>query len=517
MTYELKGRIDSGNAAQVEKELLALLAGGADSRAELDAAGLDYISSAGLRVLLRVRRSCPEVRITNVRPEVYEILEMTGFTEIMTVEKAYRVVSVEGCEIIGQGAKGTIYRIDQDNVVKVYNDADALESIQHEREMAKTALILGIPTAISYDVVRVGEGYGSVFELLNARSFSKILAQEPEKMDWCVEEYVAMLKRIHSTVVPAGKMPDIRPDTIRDARILLEYLPEDAGKKLLAMTEAVPHDDHMVHGDYHTKNLELQNGEVLLIDMDTLSTGHPIFDLAFMFTAFIGFTELDPDVIRKFQGFDAETGRTFWRKSLAAYLGTRCEAKIREVEDKAAVIGYAYLLARAIRHNVQDTEQGKKEFAYRKQRLLELLERTDTLTFTPNELEIGAEAENLEAVQAFVDEKLEAAGCSMKAQMQVDVAVEEVFINIASYAYAPGRGKAWIRVETAEAPAAVTITFTDRGMPYDPLSREDPDVTLPAEQRDAGGLGVYMTKKLMDEAAYEYRDGQNILTLKKKL
>ena len=120
---------------------------------------------------------------------------MTGFTEMMAVEKAYRVVSVEGCEEIGRGAKGTIYRIDQDNVVKVYNNPSALDDIQHEREVAKLALILGLPTAISYDVVRVGDSYGSVFELLNASAFSLILASEPEKMDWCVKEYVALLKK----------------------------------------------------------------------------------------------------------------------------------------------------------------------------------------------------------------------------------------------------------------------------------------------------------------------------------
>ena len=108
---------------------------------------------------------------------------MTGFTELMTVEKAYRRVSVDGCEIVGEGANGTVYRIDGDNVVKVYKDANALDEIQKERELARLALVLGIPTAISYDVVRVGDSYGSVFEMLDARSFSKILAEHPEKME----------------------------------------------------------------------------------------------------------------------------------------------------------------------------------------------------------------------------------------------------------------------------------------------------------------------------------------------
>ena len=293
MVYRLTGRIDSNNAAQLEEELTMHLADESSGTLELNASELSYISSAGLRVLLRVRKTCPDMRIINVNSEVYDILDMTGFTKMMTVEKSYRVVSIEGCEVIGRGAKGTIYRIDQDNVVKVYNDADALDDIRHEREMAKLALILGIPTAISYDVVKVGNGYGSVFELLNARSFSQILAQESEKMDWCVKEYVAILKKIHNTLVPSGKLPDIKEDMIARARFLEDELPENAWKKLLSLINSVPHDDHMIHGDYHTKNVMLQNDEVLIIDMDTLSVGNPIFELSRIFNAFCGFTELD--------------------------------------------------------------------------------------------------------------------------------------------------------------------------------------------------------------------------------
>ena len=210
----LQGRIDSGNAAATEAEIRKLTDTAPGAPVEIDAEGLQYISSAGLRVLLRIKKEHPDMKISGVNSEVYEILDMTGFTELMTVEKAYKTVSIEGADVIGRGANGTIYRIDQDNVVKVYNNADALADIQHEREVAKLALILGIPTAISYDVVRVGESYGSVFELLNASDFSKILSQEPERMDWCVSEYVDLLKKIHGTIVPEGQLPDLRQTVI---------------------------------------------------------------------------------------------------------------------------------------------------------------------------------------------------------------------------------------------------------------------------------------------------------------
>ena len=155
MIIELRGRIDSANAFKVEEDILARLSGHDEEEIVLDAADLIYISSAGLRLILRLRKSNPDIKLINVGADVYDIFEMTGFTEMMTVEKAFRVVSVEGCEEIGHGSNGTIYRIDKDNVVKVYKNADALEEIKHEREVAKLALILGIPTAISYDVVSV--------------------------------------------------------------------------------------------------------------------------------------------------------------------------------------------------------------------------------------------------------------------------------------------------------------------------------------------------------------------------
>ncbi|MBQ7064270.1 MAG: ATP-binding protein [Firmicutes bacterium] len=132
-------------------------------------------------------------------------------------------------------------------------------------------------------------------------------------------------------------------------------------------------------------------------------------------------------------------------------------------------------------------------------------------------MEINALTENLFEVQAFVDKRLEAADCPIKIQMQIALAVEEIYVNIASYAYEPGTGTAVIRVTVAGDPAVASITFMDRGIPYDPLAKEDPDVTLSAEQRRIGGLGIFMTKQVMDEVEYEYKDGWNVFTMRKIL
>lgn len=133
------------------------------------------------------------------------------------------------------------------------------------------------------------------------------------------------------------------------------------------------------------------------------------------------------------------------------------------------------------------------------------------------ELTIDATVKNIAAVTAFVDGQLEELGCPMKAQMQIDIAIDELFGNIAHYAYNPEVGPATVRVDVLQEPLSVVVTFIDNGVPYDPLAKEDPDVALPAEEREIGGLGIYMVKKSMDEISYEYKDGQNILRIKKEI
>ncbi len=133
------------------------------------------------------------------------------------------------------------------------------------------------------------------------------------------------------------------------------------------------------------------------------------------------------------------------------------------------------------------------------------------------EITVQAQIEHLDQVIAFVDTQLEQMDCPMKVQMQIDVAVEEIFVNIANYAYTPGIGDATISIQAAEGDQGVVIVFRDSGIPFDPTAKPDPDVSLSAEERKIGGLGIYMVKKTMDTMKYRYEDGKNILTLTKKL
>ncbi len=378
----LSGHIDSNSAQAVEDEITKIREENPAKTVTVDCENLSYISSAGLRVILRLKKSVPDVSLINVSSEVYEIFEMTGFTEMMDVQKAYRVISVEGCEVIGQGANGKVYRIDPDTIVKVYLNPDALPEIHRERELARTAFVLGIPTAIPYDVVKIkGGGYGSVFELLNATSFAKLLIRKEKELDEVVGMSVDLLKLIHSTEVKPDSMPDMRAVALNWTEFLKEYLAPELYEKLHALVEAVPVDHHMMHGDYHIKNVMLQNGEILLIDMDTLCYGHPIFELASMYNAYVGYNEVDHSIAEKFLGISFETAVEFWEKSLKLYLGDASEEKIREVEEKAMIIGHTRIMRRTIRRNGLNTEEGRAVIENSRKHLEELVPKVDTLLF----------------------------------------------------------------------------------------------------------------------------------------
>ena len=133
------------------------------------------------------------------------------------------------------------------------------------------------------------------------------------------------------------------------------------------------------------------------------------------------------------------------------------------------------------------------------------------------DITVDATLDNLEVVQNFVSEELESQGCSMKVMMQIEIAVEEIYVNIVHYAYNPEIGKATVRCEVTDNPMQVIIQFMDSGVPFDPLAKEDADITLSAEEREIGGLGIFMVKKSMDEVSYEYKEGKNVLTIRKVL
>ena len=375
---DLSGRIDAANAPAAETEIRKIREENPGMPTVLDADTLTYISSAGLRVIMRILREEPKLAIINAAPEVYQIFEMTGFTDMMKIEKAYPRISVDGCEFIAKGSNGAVYRYDPETVVKVYYNPDALPEIEQERKNARTAFVLGVNTALPYGIVRIGDGYGTLTEMLNATSLTKLLRGDSASMEQVVDYYIDTIKHVHGITVEPGLLPEMKAQMLGWVDFLQDHLPADQYEKLRHLVQILPNSRNLLHGDYHTNNILLQNGETILIDMDTIATGHPIFELAFMYNSYVGMAQVDPQESMAFYGFPFETSQRFWQLSLQKYLGTQEEAIVRSVENKAKVIGYARMLRRAIRR-VSPTSPTR--IAECRRQLACLLPEVDTLEF----------------------------------------------------------------------------------------------------------------------------------------
>ena len=375
----LEGRIDASNASMVEETISNIKNNNTETHTVIDADKLEYISSAGLRIILKLRKEEPTLAIINVAPAVYDIFDMTGFTDMLTIEKAYQRLSIDGCEFIAKGACGAVYRYNDETIVKTYFSKDALPEIKQERENARRAFVLGINTAIPYGIVRVNDGYGTVTELLNALSITKLIRKDSEDLTLPVKYFVDMLKTIHSTELEEGEFPNMKNIALDWANFVADYIPEKQAEKLKALINNLPDRKNLLHGDYHTNNVMIQNGEPLLIDLDTLCMGHPIFELGSMYNAFEGFSELRHESTMDFFGFSFETAVKFWNLTLKAYLNTEDEELCKSVEEKAKIIGYTRMLRRAARRPNQP--QSPAVIARCKEMLEKLIDKVDTLDF----------------------------------------------------------------------------------------------------------------------------------------
>ena len=375
----IEGRIDASNAAVAEEKIFSIKNNNPGTHTVVDADKLEYISSAGLRVILKLRKEEPKLAIINVASDVYEVFDMTGFTDMVTVEKAYPRMSVDGCEFIAKGANGAVYRYNDETIIKTYFAKDALPEIKQERENARRAFVLGINTAIPYGIVRVGDNYGTITELLNATSVTKLIRKDPDDLSQAAKYYIDMLKSIHAIKVDDGVVPDMKETALAWADFVADHIPEAQSKKLRALIEAVPKRNTLMHGDYHTNNIMVQNGEPLLIDMDTLCMGHPVFELGSMFNAFVGYSELDHQNMMDFFGYSFETAGKFWNIALKMYLNTEDEAVCQSVAEKAMIIGYTRMLRRSIRRPHEADSPAK--IARCKEMLALLLEKVDNLCF----------------------------------------------------------------------------------------------------------------------------------------
>ncbi len=344
LVYSLRGRIDSTNAAETGAKIRAEMAKDPGCTLVLDASELTYISSAGLRILLELRKTTQEgIVLREVSPEIYDVLNVTGLTQILDIRRKMRELSVENCPVIGEGAVGTVYRLDPDTIVKVYKLPDCLRMLENEQKLSKLALVRGIPTAIPYDVVRVGERYGAVYEMVQAENCNDLLVRFPERREELVSLYVKLLKTVHGVEMAPGVLPDARDTFLGYLDALREVLPEDAAARLRELLSEMPEDLHVIHGDIQMKNVMVSETEPLLIDMETLSTGNPVFEFAGLFMTYVAFNEDDRDNSMQFLGISDETSEWIYQETLRRYLGLSGDA-LREAEERIQTLAYVRYL-----------------------------------------------------------------------------------------------------------------------------------------------------------------------------
>ena len=339
---KLQGSVDSSNAHQFEEELLAAISG---QTLTLDAEDLAYISSAGLRVLLKAKKTLGgELVMINVNPEVFEILDMTGFAQILTVHKAIRKVSVEGLKVIGSGQTASVYRMDADTIVKVFRPGIDFGMVQNEIAKAKVAFMHGIPTAISYDVVKVGESYGVVYELLNAKDLADCMKDDPDHMEDYIRMFADVIREMHTTEVAAEQFISSRATTLGALPYMKgRILNDEEYEKVKAIFENVPERRTFIHGDCHAGNVMLQGKELMFIDLSCAGCGHPIFDLMSMYLT----AACHQGVL--FSNYTKEEAYHIWKVFLGAYLQTEDEALLAKAEEQVAAFSSARFLLGLLR------------------------------------------------------------------------------------------------------------------------------------------------------------------------
>ena len=374
LTLFFEGELNSYNSEYVEKEIDEVLSSNIFQTLNLDFAKLQYISSAGLRIILKIKQRFNDSHVINASLDVYDVLQMTGFTNIMDVKKAIREMSVDGAEVIGEGFFSTVYRIDKDTIIKVFNRTSDEKQIERELKLAKQAFVLGIPTAISFDIVRVKDKLGVRFEMLDCMSLKNAFIKYPEKYDELLNKYVDLLKKINTTECFDPSVPSIKKFFIEKVEAIKHLLDEAHYEKLLGLMKSVPERSTFVHGDCHFKNIMVQGEDFLLIDMDTLSVGHPIFELANLRCPYVAFEEDAPGNCEQFFGMKAEYCVKLYDDIVRLYFGKEDEV----IKDKIALVCYAHM----VWWTLTNQKDNQKRLNGCKERLIALLDKY-------NDIDIG--------------------------------------------------------------------------------------------------------------------------------
>jgi uncharacterized protein (TIGR02172 family) len=335
---KLSGRINADNAEAAEAELFRIKEENPGEPMVLDFEKLKYISSSGLRVLLKIGKTMEDkLKIINTPPMIYEIFEDTGLANLFDISKPMKNYSLDGLDLIGRGTNGEVYRLDRERIIKVFQKSVPLEEIERERKLAQQALIEGLPTAISYSVVTAGDRYGIVFELIDADTLSATLKNKPDEYDAYTSQYIQLFQKIHSIKGNAESFTNIKELYYKAIDYCKDYYTDQELSLLRALVESVPDTGTLIHGDYHPNNIMVQLGELILIDMGDMSLGHPIFDFLATAATQVNLVKLSPEYAEYHTRMPAELITRTWRRLIDSYFADKDEDERKRIEDQICI------------------------------------------------------------------------------------------------------------------------------------------------------------------------------------
>ena len=341
LTLYLAGRVDANNAAEIEAEISDSLAKFPGAVPTFDAGELEYISSAGLRVLLKFRKKFGKsLNVINASNSVYDIFEVTGFTELFSVKKRLREISVDGLEIIGSGTFSTVYRLDPETIMKLYNKGAAtLADVERDRLSSREIFLHGIPTAIPFDTVKSGQYYGLVYEMIDADTMAGVISKHPERLEELSIKAAHLLKKLHTTEFEQGTLPDARDRHHARVQRTFELELISAEDKAFAdmIIDRIPYRNTFVHSDFHTKNLMVSGDDLVLIDVGEAGLGNPINDFLVSYMLFVEFGVSMPDMAKaayvQDMGLDFKTLGEIWNTIIREYFGTSDKDTLKKYSD----------------------------------------------------------------------------------------------------------------------------------------------------------------------------------------
>ncbi len=354
LLIHLEDRITSENAEEIKAELVKAVEDNPDLTVVFDAQNLKYISSAGLRALLKVRRmKNKNIEVRNVSDEVLEVFTVTNFSDLFDISRPLRAIYLRHSPLTFRGMNGDIYRLENDTMVKVFNRGVPLSEVKKERENTHKALVCNVPTLIPYDVVTVGGSYGIVYESAGCTTLAATLTHDPNKLETYAKRFAVFMRNVHKITIK-DEFPDVKERYAQWLEKAGPMLTDEERNSLDKIVNAIPDRNTYIHGFITPGNVIVNGNEFLLMDMAGSASGHPIVDIQGLYSSLVEIERERPMFCSSTFGVSGEICGKFWDVFFPAYMAGRTESELSRV--KGFLCDY-YTLKKKLMAVMEDMEK----------------------------------------------------------------------------------------------------------------------------------------------------------------